>query len=219
MFEKILNELKTKYKHLGLSEKILKVQAKKLAKSVKEESEIESAVQSVEEDLEIIQSLADQNRTLQTKLEELTKPKGGQKEKVGEPKEPKPKPKQAPKTEESPNPANEMPEWAKALNEKLDKLANEKESEKKSKSFADKAKELGIKEHFYKHHSADKFNTEEEMVDFLNLLKKDQEDFEKSLSDKGLDNHTTPLLGGGNLDKDEVSSGMKAFLDSEKPNN
>ncbi len=44
MFEKILNELKTKCKHLGLSEKILKVQAKKLAKSVKEENEIESAL-------------------------------------------------------------------------------------------------------------------------------------------------------------------------------
>lgn len=217
MFEKILNELKTKYKHLGLSEKILKVQAKKLAKSVKEESEIESAVQSVEEDLEIIQSLADQNRTLQTKLEELTKPKGGQKEKVDEPKEPKPK--QAPKPEESPNPANEMPEWARALNEKLDKLANEKESEKRAKSFVDKAKELGIKEHFYKHHSADKFKTEEDMADFLNLLKKDQEDFEKALGKKGLDNHTKPLLGGDNLGDDEISSEMKTFLDSEKPKN
>lgn len=217
MFEKILNELKTKYKHLGLSEKILKVQAKKLAKSVKEENEIESAVQSVEEDLEIIQSLTDQNRTLLAKLEEITKSeKGDKKEKESENKSTTP----SEKTSVSePQNKPEMPEWARALNEKLDKLANEKESEKRAKSFVDKAKELGIKEHFYKHHSADKFKTEEDMADFLNLLKKDQEDFEKALGKKGLDNHTKPLLGGDNLGDDEISSEMKTFLDSEKPKN
>ncbi|MGQ1929545.1 hypothetical protein [Ornithobacterium rhinotracheale] len=214
MFEKILNELKTKYKHLGLSEKILKVKAKKLAKSVKDESEIETAVQSVEEDLEIIQSLADQNRTLQKRLEEMTNPTKEKGE--NESKEPSPKPIQNPKPEASPKDESKMPEWARALNDKIDKLANEKEIEKKTKSFVDKAKELGIKEHFYKHHSADKFNTDAEMDEFLNLLKKDQEDFEKTLSEKGLENHANPIFGGGNLKDEKVSEGMQAFLDSEK---
>ena len=40
MFEKILSELKTKYKNLGLSETILKVTAETLAKTVEKEEEI-----------------------------------------------------------------------------------------------------------------------------------------------------------------------------------
>ena len=37
MFEKILSELKTKYKNLGLSETILKAKAKQIEKAVKTE--------------------------------------------------------------------------------------------------------------------------------------------------------------------------------------
>ena len=72
MFEQILKELKTKYANLGLSEAILKVKANQLAKTVKEESEIENAVIGVEDDLKVIQSINDSFRTKLTELEKKT---------------------------------------------------------------------------------------------------------------------------------------------------
>lgn len=73
MFEKILSELKTKYKNLGLSETILKVTAETLAKTVEKEEEITDAVAGVEGQMKIYQSFADQNRTLQTEITNLKK--------------------------------------------------------------------------------------------------------------------------------------------------
>lgn len=68
MKEKFLAMLKTKYKDLGLSEKILERYASKLAKATKEEKDIETAVDGVEEDLQVIQSINDAARTENTNL-------------------------------------------------------------------------------------------------------------------------------------------------------
>lgn len=76
MTEKIMAQLKTRYKNLGLSDKILEVYARKLARTVKEEQEIESAVENVEEDLQIFQSYEDKIRSLKSSFEkEKEKPK------------------------------------------------------------------------------------------------------------------------------------------------
>src|SRR5690606_36064640 len=105
--EKILTELKTKYKNYGLSDTILKAKAKQIEKAVKEETEIEAAVAGVEEDLAIFQSFADQNRTLAKKLEELEKAKGAEPKPADPAKPTDPKP--------TDPPAGDVPEWAKAL--------------------------------------------------------------------------------------------------------
>lgn len=72
MFEQILKELKTKYKNLGLSEEYLKVIAKRLAKTVKEESEIEEAVADLEDEMKFQQSQNDAIRTLKTQAPKNT---------------------------------------------------------------------------------------------------------------------------------------------------
>lgn len=51
MFEQIFKALKTKYNDLGLGDVFLKVIAKRLAKTVKEESEIEQAVTDLEDEM------------------------------------------------------------------------------------------------------------------------------------------------------------------------
>ena len=71
--EKILQALKTKYAHLGLKESVLKVIATRLAPTVKDDTEIENAVKSVEEEVKLLQSVADEGRTNLSKAEEARK--------------------------------------------------------------------------------------------------------------------------------------------------
>ena len=141
MFEKILTELKTKYKNFGLSETILKAKAKQIEKAVKEESEIEEAVAGVEDDLAIFQSFADQNRTLAKKLEDLEKGKGGD-PKPSDPVDPKPS---------DPAPAGDVPEWAKAiiesnkaLTENLTKLQQKEAQQTNAQKLQSKLDELKV---------------------------------------------------------------------------
>lgn len=218
MFEIILKALKTKYAHLGLSENILKAKAKQLAKAVKEESEIDDAVDSIQADLEIYQSLSDMNRTLLKELQELKKEgkKSDDKEveelkKETEAKEGKSK--------------DEVPQWVKTLtasiktvSDEINILKTEKLKEESQKTFAEKAKQLGIHENFYKNHTAREFDSEDAMNEFLGSLKTDQDEFKKSIGAEGLSKHSSPIFGKTD-NENEVSPDMKAFLDAEKSKN
>ena len=73
MVDKLLQSLKTKYAHLGLEESVLKAIATRLATAVKEESEIENAVKGVEDEVKLLQSVADKGRTSLTKAEDARK--------------------------------------------------------------------------------------------------------------------------------------------------
>ena len=91
MKEKVLAALKTRYSNLGLSEKVLGRVAAYLAKTVKDETEIENAVSDsdVKDMLSEMQSDADRLRTekqkIQSELEELKKtPKNEGKNEGGE---------------------------------------------------------------------------------------------------------------------------------------
>ena len=110
--DKILAMLKTKYKHLGLSAKILELKAAQLAKTVEKEEDIETAVDGVEDDLQILQSVLDTVRTENANSKKPAKPekKGADDEKP--PVEPDPQ-----KTETK----TENPEL-KAINEALSKI-------------------------------------------------------------------------------------------------
>jgi len=92
MKEKILAMLKTKYKHLGLSAKILELKAAQLAKKVEKEEDIETAVDGVDEELQMIQSLSDSHRTEIANLRKELKPeaKGADEEKKEPPANPDP---------------------------------------------------------------------------------------------------------------------------------
>jgi acid stress-induced BolA-like protein IbaG/YrbA len=72
MKEKILSSLKTKYKNLGFGDKSFDGVADYLAKTVKEETDIETAIDGVEPLLKVFQSESDRRATeLQTKTKEL----------------------------------------------------------------------------------------------------------------------------------------------------
>lgn len=214
MDKKIFEELKTKYKNLGLSEGILKVFADKIAKTVKEENEVEDAVNAVEGELKIFQSFADQNRTLQREIMELKKEKEG--EQV-----PTPTPTPAPETTEAKG--EEIPAWAKAiiesnkaLTENLQQLQAEKAQQTTAEKLTSKLKELGVSEYFYQPHIAGKtFENEEEIHAFAQKLKDSQEAYNQSLVNTVLKTQSEPIFGEADKE-DGVSLDVQNYVNAKK---
>lgn len=204
MFEKILLELKNKYKDLGLSENILKAYAKKLAKAVKEESEIESAVEDVEDDLRIYQSLADQNRTLKREIEALTKTEGGEKKPEEE------KPKEEEKKEDP------MLEILKQLKDEIAGIKSEKINQTNAQKLTAKLQELGVKENFYKHQITGKtFENDDQITDFATALKTDYDALIQDITNKDLEKTAGKSFGSGEGTGEKVSADVENYIKSK----
>ena len=209
MFEQILKELKTKYANLGLSEAILKVKANQLAKTVKEESEIENAVIGVEDDLKIYQSISDVSRTKVTELEKV----------ISELKNGKTDEKQEDKKEESKS--EDMPAWAKAIidantkmTETLSGIQQKESNISNAQKLADKLKELNVSDNFSKFQVQGKtFANDEEIMSFATSLQEAETNYKQSLNDGKAETFANPIFGkvakeGG------VSSDVQSFIDS-----
>lgn len=213
MTEKILKALKTKYKNLGLGDNILKVYAEKLAKTVKDESEIDAVVEESESDLRIYQSLADQNRTLQKKIQELEK--GFSPEKEENPQE-KEKTEKKPETQAK---GEEIPSWAQAiiqsnkeLSENLQALQTEKIQKSNAEKLTSKLKELGVNENFYRLQIQGKnFENEEQIGLFAIQLKEAQDAYNQSLSNEALKTQQNPLFGTKSVEG-QVSADVQNFI-------
>lgn len=213
MTEKILKALKTKHKNLGLGDNILKVYAEKLAKTVKDESEIDAVVEESESDLRIYQSLADQNRTLQKKIQELEK--GFSPEKEENPQE-KEKTEKKPETQAK---GEEIPSWAQAiiqsnkeLSENLQALQTEKIQKSNAEKLTSKLKELGVNENFYRLQIQGKnFENEEQIELFAIQLKEAQDAYNQSLSNEALKTQQNPLFGTKSVEG-QVSADVQNFI-------
>ena len=213
--EKLLQALKTKYAHLGLDEAILKAIATRLANAVKEESEIENAVKGVEEEVKLLQSVADKGRTSLTKAEEARKKLEKELEEMRAKSNPKPQNPPTPSTEPKPD---EMPEWAKSLaevvnkqNETIAALKAEKEQQSAKERFLNQLKTQGVSETFYKHHLGRTFKDDEEMNAFVSELKADEQAFLQAQTNAGLSSHSRPITGGG-LKENEPSPEVQALF-------
>lgn len=140
MKTKILSELKTKFKHLGLSDDIYEGVANQLALSVKEETEIATAASGAEQLLKAMQKYADtrvnsvktQAETYKAQLEELQGKKTED-----------PAPKNTGKGEE------EIPSWAKSLMQSIESLQGEKTHQTLSSKLLGALSEKKIPESFY----------------------------------------------------------------------
>lgn len=215
MFEKILTELKTKYKNYGLSDTILKAKAKQIEKAVKEETEIEAAVAGVEEDLAIFQSFADQNRTLAKKLEELEKAKGADPKPADPAKPDDPKP--------TDQPAGDVPEWAKAiiesnktLTESLTAMKQKEAQQTNAQKLQAKLTELKVPQSFLKLIPADKtFQNDEEIAAFATEMKANADVIAQELGNASLGAAAKPLFGEA-AKEGEVSPDVQAYVDSKK---
>ena len=214
MFEKILTELKTKYKNYGLSDTILKAKAKQIEKAVKEENEIEDAVAGVEDDLAIFQSFADQNRTLAKKIEDLEKGK-----KAEEPNPP------TPPNPELPKPTgDDVPEWAKALiesnktlSESLSAIKTKETAQTNAEKFSAKLKELQVSDDFLKTLPTFErsFESDEQIEVVAKEYKEKSDVFVQMSANSALAGNPKPLFGEVAKDGD-LSESEKAYLESKK---
>ena len=200
MVDKFLQSLKTKYAHLGLEESVLKAIATRLVTAVKGENEIENAVQGVEEEVKLLQSVADKGRTSLTKAEEARKKLEKELEEMRAKSNPNPQNPPTPSTEPKPD---EMPEWAKGLletvkkqNETIAAFQAEKLQQSAKERFLNQLKTQGVSETFYKHHLGRAFKDDEEMNAFVNELKADEQAFLQTQANAGLSSHSRPIVGG-----------------------
>ena len=215
MVDKLLQSLKTKYAHLGLEESVLKAIATRLANAVKEESEIENAVKGVEEEVKLLQSVADKGRTSLTKAEEARKKLEKELEQERAKSNPNPQNPPAPSTEPKPD---EVPAWAKSLvevvnkqNETIAALQAEKQQQSAKERFINQLKTQGVSETFYKHHLGRTFKDDTEMEAFVNELRADEQAFLQTQANTGLSSHSRPIVGGG-LKENEPSAEVQALF-------
>ena len=213
--EKILQALKTKYAHLGLEESVLKAIATRLVTAVKGENEIENAVQGVEEEVKLLQSVADKGRTSLTKAEEARKKLEKELEEARAKSNPNPQNPPTPSTEPKPD---EMPEWAKGLLEAvtnqgkaIQAFQEEKQQQTAKERFLNQLKAQGVSEPFYKHHLGRTFKDDAEMEAFVNELKADEQAFLQTQANAGLYSHSRPIVGGG-LKENEPSAEVQALF-------
>lgn len=201
MVDKLLQSLKTKYAHLGLEESILKAIATRLATAVKEESEIENAVKGVEEEVKLLQSVADKGRTSLSKAEESRKKLEKELEEMRAKSNPNPQNPPTPPTEPKPD---EMPAWAKDVLEAVTKQGEaitafqaEKQQQNAKERFLNQLKAQGVSETFYKRHLGRTFKDDAEMEAFVNELKADEQAFVQKQTNAGLSYLSNPIIGGG----------------------
>lgn len=211
MFEKILSELKTKYKNLGLSETILKVTAETLAKTVETEEQITDAVAGVEGQMKIYQSFADQNRTLAKKLEEIEKGKGANPE-------PNPNP-------EPPKPTGEPePAWAKALREQMEKqnelitgIQQKEIAQTNAQKLQSKLDELKVSKSIQALIPSNlTFENDEAIEAYANEMKVKSDAIAQEFGNAALGGMTKPTLFGATVKEGEVSPEVQAIIDSKK---
>ena len=215
MVDKLLQSLKTKYAHLGLEESVLKAIATRLANAVKEESEIENAVKGVEEEVKLLQSVADKGRTSLTKAEEARKKLEKELEQERAKSNPNPP---TPPTEPKPD---EMPAWAKGLLEAvtnqgkaIQAFQEEKQQQTAKERFLNQLKAQGVSEPFYKHHLGRTFKDDTEMDAFVSELKADEQAFLQTQANTGLSSHSSNVLGGG-TDANGVSADVQAYINEK----
>lgn len=215
LMEKILQALKTKYAHLGLEENILKAIATRLVNAVKEESEIENAVKGVEDEVKLLQSVADKGRTSLSKAEEARKKLEKELEEARAKSNQNPQNPPAPSSEPKPD---EVPAWAKGLleavnkqNETIAAFQAEKQQQSAKERFLNQLKTQGVSEPFYKHHLGRTFKDDEEMNAFVNELKADEQAFLQAQANAGLSYHSKPIIGGG-LKENEPSKEIQELF-------
>lgn len=143
MKNKIIEALQNKYKQLGLSAKAIEGAATFLEPSIKEESDIETAIAGVEPLLKALQSDADAVRTAKTAAEKKVAELEAQVKALGAVPDPKPQPKQ----DGDDIAAKIAEEVAKAMTPvkgELDAYKAKEAASARTNAITAKAKELGI---------------------------------------------------------------------------
>ncbi len=213
MFEKILQELKTKNSKFGLSQTILEVMATDLAKTVETEDKIADAVAGVEGQMKIYQSFSDQNRNLQNEITNLKKSEV----KTDEKKEDEKK-----EGEDKKEGGDAEPAWMKKFTDTLETLTKkieandlEKVQQTNAQKLQSKLDELKVSKSYLdllpQSPTERSFQNDEEIAAFATDLKAKSDAYEQSVANSALGSSVKPLFGEVAKEGD-VSADVQAFI-------
>lgn len=170
MKDKILAALKTKFHNLGFTEKAFGGVADYLAATVTEETQIETAIGGVEPLLKAFQGDIDTRVTTA-----LAKQKAEFERKPADP----------PKPSDPPKPGDDVPQWAKDMQTKLEAFEKKEQQAVISAKLTAKLKEKGVAESFLKH--ANLAVTSEADIDTIaTKVEQDWVEFKQDLINQGL---------------------------------
>lgn len=206
MKQKIIARLKEKFSGVNLSNTRLDAIADKLAPKITDENQIDAKLDELNEILPFaeIAKQDDRVRTLET---ELKKPKPA----------PQPNP---PAPNDPPKPADDTPEWAKALitqnqsmAQKIEALESRTTAERHSANLVSILKEKKVPESYYTVAiSGRTFKDADEVNTFANTLVEAYTKHNQALVDEGLKQQPAPVMGKVADPEKEVSPMMTAYL-------
>lgn len=213
MKEQILKALETKYKNLGFSKKVFDKVATHLAESVKEETEIETAITGVEPLLKAFQPEFDKIRTERDTYKEVAEKKqadnGGEPDKTKEPEN---------KTGEQPDISKIISEALKPFAEKLSALEGQKVQEGLTSKLLSALDGKKIPKTYYNNVIAGRqFKDEAEVETFVETIESGFAELRKEMGQEGLGEIGKPLIGGGGgIGDDKVSPEMQKLIQDRK---
>lgn len=208
MKEKIFQNLKTKYKNLGFSDKAFNGVASLLEKTVTNEEDIETATDGVKELLTAFQGESDKLRTENKQLRDLAKKLQG-----GEP-QPEPQP------ESQPNSISDIIAKAlKPISDELQRLKQKEVQETLNGSLVKTLNEKKIPASFFGNIIEGRtLQTPEEVEELATKIETGFNEFKKDFAPEGLGN-PKPIVGGVNAGKAQVSADITAWAASHAPKN
>lgn len=198
MKEKILAQLKTKYKNLGVSDKVLEGIAEMLAVTTTEEGNIETAVGGVETLLKGFQSDADKRVT--DAVAKVKQPKA--------PEAPEPPKDEPPKETKD----DDMPAWAKTLLTKVEAFETSKVSSTRKQILEQKLEKANptLKAKILKDFERMSFETDEDFTAYVTETETDLGELLKVENEQSLGALGRPFSPSGNTkteaSKEEVTS-------------
>ena len=171
-----------------------------------------NAVAAVEEDLAIIQSITDQNRTLAKKVEDLEKKGAGNSE-----------PPTPPKYEPTPPTGDTEPAWAKALREQMEKqnelitgIQQKEIAQTNAQKLQSKLDELKVSKSIQALIPSNLTFENEAIEAYANEMKVKSDAIAQEFGNAALWGMTKPTLFSATVKEGEVSPEVQAIIDSKK---
>lgn len=203
----ILKVLETKFKNLGFSKKVFDKVAAHVAESVKEESEIETAIAGVEPLLKAFQPELDKIRTERDTYKEVAEKKqaetGGEPDKKTEPE----------KTGDQPDISKLISEALQPFVEKITALEGKKVKETLNSKLLSALEGKKIPKTYYANAIAGReFKDEAEVETFVENLETGYTELRKEMGQEGLGEVGKLVIsGGGNATKEQTKSAIDSW--------
>src|SRR5690606_34407431 len=207
MKNKIKERLKAKFPGVNLSQKRIDAIADRLESKVKEESEIDQALDDMDSFYPFADIAKEDDRVRSLEAKSKPEPK---------PNDPKPEPTPSPD-----DPKDEVPAWAKSLieqnktlQEKIQGIESVKTLESRKSVLEKKLEGLPekVKSKFVKDFNRMSFSNDDEFNTFLTETESDIAEIKQDISNQNVKAFGKPILAGGKTEKEPPKEEVKSIV-------